>query len=325
MGENYIKALRNHPIVNIVAIVDKDRKRAKNIVNTYKIEKYYTNIQNLFEENKLDAVIIATPETQHKEPAIVAAENNSHILVEKPIAHTISDAEDMVKAASENNVILMVGHILRFDPRYAIAKEIISQGRIGDIISIWGRRLNPILTPQRVGKWTDPMFYLGIHDVDLMLWYKQEKAITIYSKAVFKKLKEEYNINVPDVIYTMIEFEDHTLGSLEINWVLPETWNRMLEARMHIYGTKGTLFIDIDSHELSYFTETEWKNPDTLHWPIIDGKMVGDLRNEIEHFIDCIIHKKEPVVTGKDGLRALKITLAIMESYKKNKEVKIYY
>ena len=136
----------------------------------------------------------------------------------------------------------MIGYLLRFDPRYVDGKREIKEGAIGEILSVWARRAGQIVVPQRVAEWSNQLFYMSVHDIDLINWYIDSEVERVYAEATMKLFKDE---SAPDVILALMRYKDGATASLEVNWCRPVTWQYPLEAHLHVTGTRGTIYVDI--------------------------------------------------------------------------------
>jgi len=316
-GELHAHTYSTNPLANLIAIVDRDIERARAVAKKYNANPY-RDVEELLAKDEVDAISVATPEQQHKDPSVAAAKAGKHVLVEKPIAHTLDDAKAMVDTARKSGTKLMVGFILRFDPRYVQAKEQLDEGKIGEVISMWARRMGQLTVPQRVATWSHPLFYMAIHDIDMLLWFAKSPVTTVYSCSASKLFSETGR---PDVIQALLKFQSGATAALEVNWCQPLSWPYYLDARFHVTGTKGSIFVDIADMGLRIYHASGTAYPDTYHWPEIRTRIGGDLRDEITHFLECILSNREPLVTGEDGIKSLKVALAIMESYQTGKAI----
>ncbi|MGE5140244.1 MAG: Gfo/Idh/MocA family protein, partial [Rudaea sp.] len=131
----------------------------------------YGDFRALLANERPDAVLIATPENLHCEPALAAAAQGCHVYLEKPIATSLSDTDTIIAACRSANVKLMVGYILRFDASYAMIESAVRSGSVGPLLSIYARRIATIAEARRLGGRIGPITYIGVHDFDQMLWY----------------------------------------------------------------------------------------------------------------------------------------------------------
>jgi predicted dehydrogenase len=277
-----------------------------------------------------DIVIIATPEPFHLEPVRAAAENGAQIFLEKPMATTLEDADEMIRICNEGNISLMIGYILRFEISYAMIQSAVVEGSIGRLLSIYSRRMATITEARRLSGRVSPLTYIGVHDIDQFLWYHPVPVKSVYAKATKGRVWEE--LGTFDSAWLMIEFEDGALGVHEVGWTLPEewakwktptTWNGFGDVRMNVTGTEGNLFLDFTPMNLYGVNREGWKMPDTRHWPTLHGKMIGAAKLEIEHFFDCVLNDKKPLVTGADGLRSLEVMLAAEKSIAEGEKINL--
>ncbi len=272
-GEFHARVFAENKLAELTSVVDIHLERAKKVAKKYNAKSSYSSLEELFDKEDIDAVSVPTPEFQHSEPVITATKNGTHVFVEKPIAHSLSDAKAMIKATEK--VKFMVGYLLRFDPRYAEGKRLISNGEIGEILSAWAIRASKKIVAQRVGSWSNPLFYMAVHDIDLLNWYIESEAERVYSEARFNSLKDK---GVPDVVFSLVRYKNGVTASLETNWSRPATWKYQLESRLHVSGTKGVAFIDIFDQGLKVYTDEEQIIPDTVHWPVTNNRILGALK-----------------------------------------------
>jgi predicted dehydrogenase len=187
-----------------------------------------------------------------------------------------------------------------------------------------------ITEARRLSGRVSPLTYIGVHDIDQFLWYHPVPVKSVYAKATKGRVWEE--LGTFDSAWLMIEFEDGALGVHEVGWTLPEewakwktptTWNGFGDVRMNVTGTEGNLFLDFTPMNLYGVNREGWKMPDTRHWPTLHGKMIGAAKLEIEHFFDCVLNDKKPLVTGADGLRSLEVMLAAEKSIAEGEKINL--
>jgi UDP-N-acetylglucosamine 3-dehydrogenase len=208
--------------------------------------------------------------------------------------------------------MFMVGHICRFNPRYAAAKAEIASGGIGKIISMYARRNIPQWVTAELLNKIGPIVGDGVHDTDLMLWYmgSSAKIVSAYAQSLnFRGNK------FPDLGWTMFKFDNGVTGVLENVWCLPNTTAFQIDERMEIIGTEGSLHIHETHPTFSVCDKKGWRSPDTTYWPEIHGKRAGALRDELAYFITCVQTGEKPtVVTPEDSMAAVEACLAAEKS-----------
>ncbi|MCX7827450.1 MAG: Gfo/Idh/MocA family oxidoreductase, partial [Verrucomicrobiae bacterium] len=279
----------------------------------------YTDYKKLLADRDVDAVSVVTMWNQHTEPTLAALKAGKHVFLEKPMASTVADCEKIVKAAKASSKNFMVGHICRFNPRYAAAKDAIAQGKIGRIVSMYARRNIPAFVGQAVLPKIGPIIGDGVHDTDLMLWYSGAKVVSAYAQTVnVRKLKN------PDLGWTMYRFDSGAIGVLEDVWFMPDTTAFQIDERMEIIGTEGSIHIQETHPNFSIVDKTGWHSPDTTYWPSLHGVRAGALREELSYFATCILEGRKPtIITPEESAAAVRACLAAEESAATGKIVKL--
>ena len=174
-GEKHIEVLSTLPNVDVAGVCRRSVQPLKEIAEKYNIPNTYTDYKELLANKDIDAVSIVTHAKDHLEPTIAAIEAGKHVFLEKPMALTTAECDKIIDCAEKTDKFFMVGHICRFDPRYAIAKKNIDEGKIGRIVSIYARRNIPASVSESVLEKISPVSGDIIHDVDLMLWFTKDE------------------------------------------------------------------------------------------------------------------------------------------------------
>jgi predicted dehydrogenase len=329
MGGVLARTASELPYASCVAACDIKFERAKQLAVSCGGEPY-EDFHEMLRKHRPQAVIVATPEPYHLEPVQAAAFAGCHVFLEKPIALSLQDADAMIKACADARVKLMVGHILRFEVSYALIKSAIDEGSIGRFLSAYARRVISINEARRLGGRVSPVSYIAVHDIDQMLWYHPQPVISVYAKACHGRVWEE--LGTYDTAWMMIEFEDDAVGVHEVGWCLPEEWAKWLrpaswggfgDVRMNVIGTHGSLNLDFTPMDLFGVDREGWKLPDTRHWPAMHGRLAGAVKLEVEHFFDCILNDRQPMISGEDARRSLEVMLAAEKSIAEGKIVEL--
>lgn len=287
--------------VELVGVADANLERAKEVAKEFGTTAYDNYME--LAKNGLDAVSIAVPTSLHKQVALEFIENGASVLVEKPIAESIESAEEIINVARKNGVTLMVGHVERFNPAVLKLKESIQNGLLGDVVSISAKRVGPMAIRIRdVGVIID----LGVHDIDVIKFLFDDKVRKVYARAGSVK----HPAGVEDHALIMLAFSNGKSGIVETNWLTPHK-TRTLTA----VGTEGIAYLDyIDQRLIIYNTKWEREAKVNKREP---------LRNEIEHFLECVVNHTTPLISGEDGLHALKVALKALESARRDEIVEV--
>lgn len=318
-GEKHLQVLKANPRVEVVSICDASRDRVKDLGTKYAVPKTYTDVKEMLDSERLDAIHVVTPEPAHREPVVAAAAKGLDILVEKPLATSLEDADAMIKAAEEADVAFMVGHILRWDNRYAMVKDAIDRGEVGKVASIQARRsVTRAEAPTFLNRST-PVMQLGIHDIDIILWYKQNRVKRVYCTS--SRLQQ---FKYPDCTVATLEFEDGSHATVQNSFSLPNGMPFPIGARMELVGEKQYVVIDVSQQALFIASESSYKVPDTTLIPVVRGELAGTLGQEIDYFVDCVESGKKPeIIRPSESRDALEVALAGERSMREGKPVEL--
>ncbi len=309
MGERHARIYATLPDVELVAICDTREEAVRPLAGMVGAAPY-TDFRDLLRRDDVDAVSVCTSDGAHRAPCEAAAAAGKHVLVEKPIATTVADAEAIVEAAARAGVVLLVGHCLRFDPRYRAARTAIAAGELGALSFIHTRRSNTVAAQDRLrGRCSLPLF-LGVHDYDVMRWWtgSEVERVTAESRS---GLLRRHGYAVEDVSCALLRFASDVLGSAELNWVLPRGFPASGDHRADVLGERGALSIASLETGLRRADEQRAVVVDATTAPMIEGHAGGMFYFELRHFIDCVRGRATPAITPHDALMALRIALAV--------------
>ncbi|MBB3952889.1 Gfo/Idh/MocA family protein [Aureimonas jatrophae] len=306
----------------LAAIVDPNTALATGVADKLGGAKVYASHDELLANERLDLISICTPDNLHLAPALAAAEKGVNLFIEKPIASSLDEARQIVDACRKAGTKLGIGYLLRFDPRYAHAKELIATGRTGAPIHLYARR-NSARTegPKRYAGKLPLALHVTVHDVDLALWMLEgQKPVTVYAQETDRLLGP---IGTQDTIAAIVRFSDGTVVNFESAWSLPSGARHMIDARLEFIGTEGSFEIQCGDSGL-YFADNERSQEiDTQHWPIVGGRVEGDLKRELEGVIDWLDGGNSPVATGEEAIASLELTLAMIRSAETDEVVRL--
>ncbi|HSW57468.1 MAG TPA: Gfo/Idh/MocA family oxidoreductase [Dehalococcoidales bacterium] len=282
MGQHHVR-LYSELGCRIISVADASLERAREIGEKFKVP-YCQDYHSFLKQ--VDAVTIAVPTSLHHAVTVDFLNAGVHCLVEKPIAFSLEEAEDMIKTADRNRVKLAVGHIERFNPAVARMKEILDSGALGKILTITTRRVGPYVPRIRdVGVVIDS----ATHDIGVVKYLLGKEPVSLFSRAgSFKHPKEDHAIIIMDF--------GGTTACLEVNWFTPYKVRNLT-----VTGSEGIAFLDYI--EQSVVVQNSGEK--------IDGgvKKAEPLRLEVEDFLRCIKEDIQPAVTGAEGRDILRIAL----------------
>jgi Predicted dehydrogenases and related proteins len=244
-----------------------------------------------------------------------------HVLVEKPIAATVEEGQRLITLAKEMDRQLMVGHIIRFNPAMQALKARLDAGELGKIFQIFCRRAGPFPARIRdVGVVVD----LAPHDVDIMRFLTGLDPIR-----VFAETERRIHTDHEDMLFGLLRFPQGITAALEINWLTPTKIRETL-----VLGEKGMFRVDDLLQDLYFYENSQasgelWADIKTIRG-VSEGKMIRfdlkrqePLKAEIQAFLDAVKNGTQVPVTGEDGLKALRLSLALVESGVKHQVIEV--
>lgn len=317
-GEVHAETLATMPGIDLAAVCTRRPQRLAEVADRFGVARRYTNYQDLLADPKIDVVGITTHINDHRDIAIDALRSGKHVFLEKPMAPTVADCDQILAAARQASGFFMVGHICRFDPRVTLAKQAIDEGRIGQIISMHARRNLSKTIGRMVLDSISALIGDGIHDGDLMLWFSQARPVTVYAQEIHPG-QNKY----PDGGWAMARLDSGAIAVIESIWHLPESTPYQIDARMEVLGTEGALYINCGEAGLEIHDGAGNRRPDTLYWPKVDGQRFGILRAELRYFADCVAAGHPPErITPDESRAAVAFLAAAVESSRTGQIVK---
>jgi predicted dehydrogenase len=315
-GPNLIRNFVQLSESDVVRVADLDETRLNHMRSLYPKIETTKDYREIIDDPDIDIVAVATPVHTHYRLAKEALAAHKHVLVEKPVAASVSEAEDLVTRAEGNGYRLMVGHTFLYTSAVAKMKEIINSGELGEIYYINSQRLNLGLFQQDINVVWD----LGPHDISIILHLLDQVPRSVSAVGA-----SHINPAVEDVAILTMEFSCNLFAFVQSSWLDPDKVRRMTvvgSRKMMVYDdVQATEKIKIYDKRVEkpkhYDTFAEfpysYKYGDILI-PKIDG--TEPLRTELQHFIECIKGGKRPLSDGKSGLQVVKILEAAQRSLK---------
>lgn len=325
-GEVHAKAYSTHPEAELAAVCDLNADRAKEIASRYGAGKSGTDWREIALDPKIDAASVATPDFAHAEIAIGLARAGKQILVEKPLATTVAEAEQIVKAAQESGVKLMTAFHNRWAPAFHETHRRVEAGELGKVRFIYFRLSNTTFVPLTMLAWaskSSALWFLGSHAIDMVCWLVGEWPERVYCASRRGVLKEK-GVDVPDFFQSTLEFPGGAVASIENCWLLPQSAPSVVDLKCEVIGSEGTIYVDTHtSGTLQVMTPESTKYVDLFGQPMIHGRQLGFMVEAIRHFADCVTQDREPLVSGEVGVEVTRVACALEQSAKTGEPVKI--
>jgi predicted dehydrogenase len=308
MGRHHVRVYGELPQVSLVAVADVSEVAVGRATDQRLIHGY-TDIEAMLDRERPDLVSIVVPTSLHRDVTMMAIERGIHVLVEKPIAGTLAEAQEMIVAAERANVRLMVGHIERFNPAIVELKRRIEQ--VGPVFQISARRVGPF--PDRIRD-VGVVVDLASHDIDAMNYILESPVESVYAQTA-----QRIHTAHEDMILGTLRFANGAIGGLDVNWL---TSTKVRE--LTVVGGLGTFVANYLTQDLAFFenaaTPADWDDLSTLQ-QISEGHAIRyafrkeePLRAELSAFVDCIRNDTPTPAPPEGAAHALAIALDLIES-----------
>jgi len=295
--------------VDLYAVCDSDKSKL-DAFEKEEIEKY-TDYKEILQKSNIQAVDIVVNEKSHYALVKEALTAGKHVIVEKPLAVSSKEAEELLMLSKTSGLLLMVGHTLRFDNRYAQIKQEIETGTFGEIVSFYARRNYKPSTFEKYSE-VHPFLSSTIHDIDLFNWLIGGKVVKIHARQSFFLRRM-----MPDATWAMLVLDTGAVGFFENVSHLPENSPFKNDYEVEIIGTNETAFV-------RHFPDIEiWSNSQMSYFDFhmeahINDNLSGALRSELEYFAGCIEKNEQPNrIPPEEAVEAVKIAEAMIDSANK--------
>lgn len=288
MGRNHARVLAEVQGVDLTTIFDPDAVTGQGVADLYGAEAVTT--AEAFVDAGLDCAVVATPNRFHADLGVALLEKGVHVLVEKPIAPTVKDAQRMIDAAKANDRVLMVGHVERFNPAVETVRRAIADE---DVISIQVTRVGPF--PPRMGE-VGVVIDLAVHDIDIIRHLTGSEITEVQPQLARTRAERE------DTALLQFRLENGVIAHITTNWLTP------YKTRTLQVATRGKFVVaDLITRQVTeYFGQQADGSYSTRmlnSWP------AEPLKKELEAFVHAIRTGEPPAVTGEDGLKNLEVAL----------------
>lgn len=306
MGNGYARMLAagRVPGAELAGVVDIDGARALELANATQ-SAAFGDIKTAAAETGAHAAYVATPDAFHRGPVEALAAAGLSLLVEKPLATTVEDAEAMLSAVNAAAVYAEVNFSNRWNPPFVEAMRAVETGEVGDIRTFNARLNNPVSSPKDRLTWsrnTTPAWFLMSHTLDLAAWLGKKRAVTVYASGGRGELAGQ-GIETYDWIHAVVRYADGADGVFESSWILPDTWPGGMEFAFSAIGTNGVLSIDTTYQNIAITAERH-RYPATIQWA----------PQRFQAFLRAIDGQGRTHVTFEDGLEVTRVLVAIHKS-----------
>ena len=322
MGNAVGKVLELLPNAEVVAFAELITERLKKAGKDFNISALYADYKEMLNKEKLDAVVVATPDNYHTVPIIDSLHADCHVFVEKPLTTSQEDAEEVYRVVKKTGKKLQINFNHRWLSPYHKIKEMVLNGQLGEPVIAYARKNNPLFVPtEMIGQWsekTTPSWFLSSHDIDLVTWWFDADPVEAYAKGI-KKVLVKKGFDTYDGIQSLVTYEEGKFATFEAIWIYPNTSPYMPDSFMELIGTKGTTQLDRQAEAIDAILEEKFVCPRTfLNYKVFD-EWQGAMPAAIKAFLYAVEHNTEPHVNVREGVRSTAVLEAIHKSLKSGK------
>jgi UDP-N-acetylglucosamine 3-dehydrogenase len=278
-----------------------DAERAGNIARQFGVTPY-TSVERMLKKEDVEAVSVCTWPTSLAKIASKVVEHGRHVLVEKPMAANTRQAERLLARAEKRGVHLTVGFLMRFIPGLQHMKKAVENKEIGQLVCATAKRVSH--WPERIGD-VGVVKDTAIHDIDAMLYLFNQDPVAVYAKTGSMRHKK-----FEDYAQIMLTFEEGRSAFVESNWLTPYKTRTLIAT-----GSEAIMKLDYITQELTVENARETVQP--------RYQTQEPLKLELQHFANCILKKEKTLITGLDGLKALRIAESAIKSSSTGRIVKL--
>ncbi|MEO8744024.1 MAG: Gfo/Idh/MocA family oxidoreductase [Candidatus Dormiibacterota bacterium] len=307
-GPNYARILSGTMSgARLTACAEPSAVRLAAFESQYPASRAYADYHRLLRDGDVDAVVVATPTSTHREVAEACMRAGAHVLVEKPLASTVTDAESMIAVAHETRKTLMVGHTFLFNPAVRAIKGYIDEGRLGKIRYLYFQRTG--LGPIRQD--VNALWDLAPHDLSMLRYWLGHDPVDLVARG-----QAYLRSGTEDVVFLTLNYPDQVLASVHVSWLDP-----VKVRRITVVGDRKMVVFD-DTHATEklriYDQGADYQPRGGGFGEFIASVRDGDilipslphtepLRAELDHFMDCINRGQTPLTSAEDGLAIVRV------------------
>jgi predicted dehydrogenase len=317
----HAEALAEVPEAVVVAACSPNRAHVEEFARQWGIPNTATDYRKLLDRKDVDAVVVGIPNDLHREVVVAAAKAGKHVILEKPIAHTLDDADAMIKECRKRRVKLMYAETICFSPKYVRAKRLVDEGAVGKLYMVKqgekhsGPHSDWFYDVRRSGG--GALMDMGCHGIEWARWmYGKPKPKSV--SAHCQRVRHTGRTQGDDNSVVVLEFEGGGIAVIEDSWAKPGGMDDSIE----LYGTEGVIYCDLlrgssmETYSTQGYGYAVEKAGETKGWTFSvfeEGHIYG-FPHEMRHFVRSILRDETPMETGDDGRATLEIIYAAYES-----------
>jgi len=327
-SNTHAEAFREVPEAKVLAACSSQKEHVEDFARKWDVPAAVTDYRRLLERKDIDAVVVGIPNDLHREVVVAAAQAGKHVILEKPIAHTLADADAMIDACRKGKTRLMYAETICFSPKYARAKKLVEEGAIGKLYMVKqgekhsGPHSDWFYDVKRSGG--GAMMDMGCHGIEWARWMygkPKPRSVTAHCQRVLHTGRTQGDDNS----VVILEFESGGIAVIEDSWAKQGG----MDDRTELHGTEGVIYCDLlrgssmETYSQKGYGYAVEKAGATQGWTFtaFEEAYLYGFVHEMRHFIQCVISDRTPQETGEDGRATLEIIYAAYESAGSGKRI----
>jgi predicted dehydrogenase len=312
---SYLNCLKWLPGADITAVAEENAALIPSVKQL--VTKFYRSYEELVKDPNVDCILITTENAFHKKVAVMALENGKDVIVEKPMATTLNDADAMIAAAKKTGKKLIQCYPCRYHPTVKSIKNLIDEGKIGKLLAISATNHGQMPAPEGTTKWFSQKEFSGggalmdhiTHVADLNFWFSKENIKSVY--AVKKNLFHP-KVDIDDCGMVTMNYDKGLKASLDPSWNRPKSFETWGDVTMTLYGTEQTVYLDMFAQSAHIFSNAETHSSLINYGSEMDYLMLKD-------FVEHMQKDEMPMLSGLDGRKALEVSIMAYQSSESGK------
>jgi len=325
-GIRAIAASRS-PLVGSLQIAEIDPDRRAGMAAEVNPTRATGDWEEIISDPDIDTVMVsATPETTHHPMAKAALAAGKHVLLEKPMALTLDEADELIALAEAGGVKFTIGYSQRFNTKQALAKRSVDDGSLGAPVSMLVSRHIARSLGAKIGSRTklSPAAMEATHDLDFAFWLlAPRRPIRVYSQVAWGARKEVHG--VPDTQYITITMDDGVVVNIGAGWSLPPGYPNFASTWIEVIGTEGALLMDASHKDIIFNTMSDGvRFPlSTMPGEYVDHVYAGPMERETLHFLEAVAYDRDVMVDPRLARQTMEVYLAADVSAETNQAVEL--
>lgn len=315
----------NSALVRNLSIAETNPERLEEVSALTNAVTATADYREILTDPDIEAVMIsATPETSHHPMTKAALEAGKHVLLEKPIALKLEEADELIELAEARGLKFTIGYSQRFNDKQALVKRSLEDGTLGEPVSVLiSRNITRNLGDKIGGRIKlSPAAMEATHDIDFALWtLEPRKPIRVYAQAVEKVQKPKYDL--ADFMSIVITMDDGVVVTIGAGWILPPGYPNFSSTWMEFIGSEGALLMDHSHRDIVLNTMSDGVvfPLSTMPGETVNHVYAGPMERETTHFLEAVVLDRPVLVTPAQARLAMEVYMAADLSAARNQAV----